>query len=106
MDGDNPGISLFNAVETNSLQNQEEEENIEDIRQRQQEVYKNFRSKTLTNLQFCYYRFKIFLPPFWMNTITMKAPVMRLKKAAFTLIHNKMINYKFCMKCVARKSKI
>lgn len=42
MDGDNPAISLFNAVEPNSLQNQEEEENIEDIRQRQQEVTKNF----------------------------------------------------------------
>lgn len=38
MEGDNPAISLFNAVERNSLQNQEEEENIEDIRQRQQEV--------------------------------------------------------------------
>lgn len=45
MDGDNPALSLFKSVEQNSLQNQEEEENIEDIRQRQQEVTKPLHLK-------------------------------------------------------------
>lgn len=40
MEGDHPALSLFNPVEPNSLQNQEEEENIEDIRQRQEEASK------------------------------------------------------------------
>lgn len=38
MEGDEPALSLFNAVNQNSLENAEEEENIEDIRQRQQEA--------------------------------------------------------------------
>lgn len=49
MESDNPALSLFNVVDQNSLQNQEEEENIEDIRQRQQEVTKHSVHNTLFN---------------------------------------------------------
>lgn len=52
MEGDNPALSLFNAVEQNTLQNQEEEENIEDIRQRQQEVTSNFHKNLLKKTLF------------------------------------------------------
>lgn len=40
MGSENVAISLFDPVDGNPLQNQEEEENIEEIRQRQQEVGK------------------------------------------------------------------